>query len=73
METFRTISASELFATEIGITGTPLPSNGLGRTNPKIKYVIVGAVIVTAIIVAIHLNKKTKPVINLKKNERRTK
>ena len=41
-ETYRTISASELFATEVGISGAPLPSNGPGRKRPLIKYIVVG-------------------------------
>jgi hypothetical protein len=69
METFSTISASELFATEIGISGAPLPSNGPGRKNPLIKYIIVGGLIVGAFALAYHLNKKSIPKIILKKDE----
>ena len=69
METFSTISASELFATEIGISGVPLPSNGPGRKNPLIKYIIVGGLIVGAFALAYHLNKKSIPKIIPKKDE----
>lgn len=68
-ETFRTISASELFATEVGISGAPIPSNGPGRKNPLIKYIIVGGLIVGALALAYHLNKKSIPKIIPKKDE----
>jgi len=68
-ETFRTISATELFATEVGIGGSPLPSNGPGRKNPLIKYIIVGGLIVGAFALAYHLNKKSIPKIIPKKDE----
>ena len=68
-ETFRTISATELFATEVGISGAPLPSNGPGRKNPFIKYIIVGGLIVGAFALAYCLNKKSIPKIIPKKDE----
>jgi hypothetical protein len=68
-ETFRKISATELFATEVGIGGSPLPSNGPGRKNPLIKYIIVGGLIVGAFALAYHLNKKSIPKIIPKKDE----
>ena len=68
-ETFRTISASELFATEVGISGAPIPANGPGRKNPLIKYIIVGGLIVGALALAYHLNKKSIPKIIPKKDE----
>ena len=68
-ETFRTISASELFATEVGISGVPLPSNGPGRKNPLIKYIIVGGIIVGAFALSYYLGKKSIPKVILKKDE----
>lgn len=66
---YRTITASELFATEVGISGAPLPSNGPGRKNPLIKYIIVCGLIVGAIALAYHLNNKSIPKIIPKKDE----
>ncbi|MEY3199060.1 MAG: hypothetical protein RJA13_1018 [Bacteroidota bacterium] len=66
---YRTIPASELFATEVGISGAPLPSNGPGRKIPLIKYLIVGGLIVGAFALAYHLNKKSIPKIIPKKDE----
>jgi hypothetical protein len=63
------VPATELFATEIGISGVPLPSNGLGRKNPLIKYMIVGGVIIGAFILAYHLNKQSIPKLIQKENE----
>lgn len=71
-DAFRTIPATELFATEIGISGAPLPTNGPGRKSPLLKYIIVGGVIVGAFILAYHLNKPSVPTLNLKKNEPET-
>jgi hypothetical protein len=71
-ETFRTISATELFATEIGISGAPLPSNGPGRKSPLLKYIIVGGIVVGAVVLAYHLHKQSIPKIILRKNEDRT-
>ena len=71
-DTIRTIPASELFATEIGISGEPLPSSGPGRKNPLIKYIIVGGVIVGAIILAYHLHQQSTPKFKLRVNEKRT-
>lgn len=68
-EIYRIIPASELFATEVGISGVPLPSNGPGRKNPLIKYIIVGGLIVGAFALAYHLNKKSIPKIIPKKDE----
>lgn len=67
--TYRTIPTSELFATEIGISGAPLPSNGPGRKNPLLKYIIVGGVIVFTVIVAYQLHKNSTPKIIFKKHE----
>jgi hypothetical protein len=72
-DTFRTVPASELFATEIGISGAPLPSNGPGRKSPLLKYVIVGGVVVGAGILAYYLLKLSTPKIIPRKNEEGTK
>jgi hypothetical protein len=72
-DTFRTVPASELFATEIGISGAPLPSNGPGRKRPLLKYIIVGGVIVGAFVLAYYLHKQSIPKIILRKNEEGTK
>jgi hypothetical protein len=71
-ETFRTVPATELFATEIGISGAPLPSNGPGRKSPLLKYVIVGGIVVGAGILAYYLHKQSKPKIIPRKNEEGT-
>lgn len=63
------VQATELFATEIGISGAPLPSNGLGRKKPLIKYMIVGGVILSAFILAYHFNKRSVPTLIQKENE----
>jgi hypothetical protein len=56
-ETFRTISASELFGIEVGISGAHIPSNGPGRKNPKIKYFFIAGAIIGAFAIAYYLNK----------------
>lgn len=68
-ELLRTIPATELFATEIGISGAPLPTNGPGRKNPFIKYIIVGGVLVGAFILAYYLQKQPTPKIKRRENE----
>ena len=70
--TYRTIPTSELFATEVGISGAPLPSNGPGRKNPILKYIIVGGIVVGAVVLAYHLHKKSIPKIIPRKNGDRT-
>lgn len=72
IDTFRTVPASELFATEIGISGAPLPSNGPGRKSPLLKYIIVGGIVVGAVVLAYHLHKQSIPKIILRKNEEGT-
>lgn len=69
MKELNRIPAEELFATEIGISGAPLPSNGPGRENPIIKYIIVGGIVISAIVIAYHLHKKTIPKVIQRKNE----
>jgi hypothetical protein len=66
---YRTIPASELFATEVGISGAPLPSNGPGRKYPILKYIIVGGLIVCAFALAYNFNKSSHPKIKSKKDE----
>jgi hypothetical protein len=70
IETVRIVPTSELFATEIGISGAPLPSNGPGRKNPMIKYFIVAGAIIAAFALAYYLNKDSiVPKIKVKKDE----
>lgn len=45
-EQFNRIPAENLFATEIGIGGAPLPSNGPGRKSPILKYVMLAGMLV---------------------------
>jgi hypothetical protein len=71
-ELLRTIPATELFATEIGISGAPLPTNGPGRKSPLLKYLIVGGIVGGMILLAYKLNKKSTPKIIPRKNEDRT-
>lgn len=68
-EHFNLIPAEELFATEIGISGTPLPSNGPGRKNPYLKYIIVGGIVIGSIVIAYHLHKQTIPKVIPRKND----
>lgn len=70
IENYRNVTASEMFATEIGISGAPLPSNGPGRKNPMIKYIIVAGAIIGAFALAYYINKdKDVPKIKFKKDE----
>lgn len=66
------VPATELFATEIGISGAPLPTNGPGRKNPLIKYIIVRGIVVVAVLFVYHLHKKSIPQIKFSKNGDRT-
>ena len=68
-ETFRTISATEFYATEVGISGAPLPSNGPGRKSPMIKYIIAVSIIVGAFVLAYQLHKKTSSKLKLNTDE----
>ena len=72
IEQFNRIPAENLFATEIGISGAPLPSNGPGRKSPLLKYIIVGGIVVGAVLLAYHLHKKSAPKIIPRKNGDRT-
>ncbi|MBM3159693.1 MAG: hypothetical protein FJZ66_00025 [Bacteroidetes bacterium] len=69
IDTFRTVPASELFATEIGISGAQLPTNGPGRKNPLIKYIFVGGIIIGAFILAYHLQNSAPPKIKKREND----
>ena len=69
---YTVVPASELFATEIGISGVPLPTYGPGRKNPFIKYIFLGGVIIGAVALAYHLHKQAVPKINRRENENGT-
>ena len=68
-ETFTRVSATELFATEIGVSGAPLPTNGPGRKYPLVKYLILGGLILGVIALAHHLSKNQSVTIKSRKNE----
>ena len=65
---FRNISASELFATNIGVSGAPLPPNGPGEKNPLIKYIVIGVILVTTFVMAYEIYKNLKQKITIKNN-----
>jgi len=71
-EHFNRIPAENLFATEIGIGGAPLPSIGPGRESPLLKYIIVGGIVVGAVVLAYYLHKQSTPKIIPRKNGDRT-
>lgn len=73
IETYRTITSSELFATEIGISGAPIPTNGPGKKYPFLKYFIVGGLVVSVFAFAYYFNKQRIPKIKPLKNEEGTK
>jgi hypothetical protein len=66
---FTLVSEAELLATEIGISGAPLPPNGPGRKNPMLKYIIIGGVVFMAIVIAYQLHKKSTPKLKIEKDE----
>jgi hypothetical protein len=68
-ESYRTISTAELLTTEIGISGAQLPTNGPGRKNPLLKYIIVGGIIIGAVVIALHLHKQSFQKVIPRKNE----
>lgn len=68
-EHFNRIPTKELFATEIAISGAPLPSNGPGRKSPYLKYVILGGIVIGFIVIAYHLHKQTIPKVIPRKND----
>jgi hypothetical protein len=63
------VPATELFATEIGISGAPLPTNGPGIKSPFLKYLIVGGIIVFGVVAAYQLHKANTPKIIPRNNE----
>ena len=68
---FRNISASELFATNIGVSGAPIPPNGPGERNPLIKYIVIGVMFLSSCVIAykIHRNLKQKITTKNKNDE----
>lgn len=68
-ESYRTITTTELLITEIGVSGAPVPTNGLGRKNPLLKYVIVGGIIIGAVVLALHLHKQSFQKVIPRKND----
>lgn len=69
-ETFTNLTASELFATEIGVSGMPLPTNGIGRKNPTLKYAILAVILVGTGALAYYAYKIHKKQINIQNNEK---
>jgi hypothetical protein len=69
IDKIRVIPATDLFATEIGISGAPLPSNGIGKKFPIIKYMIIGGIIIGVLSVAYRLHKPTLTILKPTKNE----
>ncbi|MBP6089715.1 MAG: hypothetical protein KA521_00550 [Crocinitomicaceae bacterium] len=71
-ETFTNLTASELFATEIGVSGTPLPSNGPGRKNPTLKYGILLGLVSGSLLLGYYIYNyhKKKDTIKITGNEK---
>ena len=65
---FRNISASELFATNIGVSGAPIPPNGPGEKYPLIKYIVIGVILVTTFVMAYKIHRNLKQKITIKNN-----
>ena len=65
---FRNMSASELFTTNIGVSGAPIPPNGPGEKNPLIKYIVIGVILVTTFVMAYEIHKNLKQKITTKNN-----
>ncbi len=65
---FRNMSASELFATNIGVSGAPIPPNGPGEKNPLIKYIVIGVILVKTFVMAYEIHKNLKQKITTKNN-----
>jgi hypothetical protein len=72
MKELNRIPAEELFITEIGIGGNPIPTNGPGRRYPVLKYFIVGGLVVGVFTLAYYIHKQRTPKIIAKKDEKRT-
>ena len=59
------VPASELFATEIGVSGAPIPSNGPGKSLPNLKYGLMILGVGMAIYLAYRLEReRIKKVVN---------
>lgn len=69
-ETFTNLTASELFATEIGVSGVPLPSNGIGRKNPTLKYAILAGILIGTGALAYYAYRYHKKQIKIQNNEK---
>lgn len=69
-ETFTNLSASELFATEIGVSGVPLPSYGIGRKNPTLKYAILAGILIGTGTLAYYAYKYHIKQKNIQNNEK---
>ena len=63
---FRNISASELFATNIGVSGAPIPPNGPGEKYPLLKYIVIGVIVVTTFVMAHEMHKNLMQKITTK-------
>ena len=63
---FRNISASELFATNIGVSGAPIPPNGPGEKYPLIKYIVIGVIVVTTCVMAYKIHRNVMQKITTK-------
>ena len=60
------MSASELFATNIGVSGAPIPPNGPGEKYPLIKYIVIGVIVVTTFVMANKMHKNLMQKITTK-------
>ena len=60
------MSASELFTTNIGVSGAPSPPNGPGEKYPLIKYIVIGVILVTTFVLAHEIHKNLKQKITTK-------
>ena len=66
---FTTISPEELLATEIGVSGNPIPPNGPGRKNPYLKYLFIGGILIITAVVAYQISKPKEVKLKFKKDE----
>ena len=63
---FRNMSASELFTTNIGVSGAPIPPNGPGEKNPLIKYFVIGFIVFTSCVMAYRIHRNIMQKITTK-------
>ncbi len=54
---FTLVSPEELIGTEISVSSNSISSNGPGRKNPLLKYIIVGGILVSVGICAYFIIK----------------